>query len=139
MSLMFFIFSGFLSLAQSCPDLSGHYQCSQGSRKFILMISSDQLAHTVVREGREVIYRAHGQKIAIPDTDSYQKGQHWSSCVKNKLQVNFQVELLYEGSVIAKQKTVSIFEKMERDLILTEKTRMKGISLPSQRFVCKAN
>jgi hypothetical protein len=138
MSLLVFFISAYLTQAQGCPDLSGQYACALGSHQYSLLVKSNQASHTVVRDGREMKYEANGQTYSIPDTDSYQKGRYQSVCAKNKLQVNFQVELLYEVSVIAKQKSVTEYEKIKSDVIITEKTRVKGVPLPTQRFVCKA-
>lgn len=50
--------------------------------------------------------------------------------------MGFKATILYEGSELAKQSSVTEYTPMGSGLMIFQKTKMKGIPLPAMKFNC---
>lgn len=135
-AILFFILS---STAFACPNLTGSYTCKKGSNVFTLQVETTAQSYIMNRDGAEMEYVVDGKIYDVPSTDSYKDAKVNSTCEDNKLVVGFEANILYEGSVIAHQVSKSYYYMENSDLILLQKTKMKGIPLPTNKFVCSPN
>ncbi len=123
--------------ASECPKLSGDYLCTSGSRVSEKMITQANEGYLINSDGVEFNYLTDGKIYDVEATSDMKDGKILSTCRANKFVVNFNATILYEGSAIAKQSTVSEYALLDRDMTIVQKTKMKGIPLPAVTFLCK--
>lgn len=128
--------------AEACPNLDGAYLCQAGSDAVGFTIASTPDGIWMDRDGAQITYQPDGRSHAIPDTESYQNGKVTSSCKGDKLVVELDVEILYEGSVIARQVSRTEYSRptknLNEGLKIVTKTKMKGLRLPTKTYACRS-
>ena len=122
--------------ASECPQISGTFLCKSGSRISEKVITQNEDSYQIVSDGIEFTYVTDGKTYDVEATSDMKDGKVTASCQKDKFVVNFKATILYEGSEIAKQSTVSEYSISNQDLVIVQKTKMKGIPLPAVKFNC---
>ena len=133
------MFLAFSSTAFACPNLTGNYTCKKGSHVFTLQVETTAGSYIMNRDGAEMEYVVDGKIYDVPSTENYKDAKMTSVCEDNKLVVGFEADILYQGSVIAHQVSKSYYYKDGNNMILLQKVKMKGIPLPTNKFICTLN
>lgn len=139
MKTLLVLFSLFSASAFACPNLMGNYTCQKGSTVFNLNVNQTATAYEMDRDGNFAEYIVDGKIYDLPSTDNYQAAKVTSACEDDKLVVGFEADILYQGSVIAHQVSKSYYYKDGNNMILLQKVKMKGIPLPTNKFICTLN
>lgn len=121
----------------ACPDFSGRYTCKQGSHVSEKEIKLDGGGYHIISDGTEFTYYPDGNTYEVEANDSMKDGKVRSFCKDNKLIVDFKATILYEGAEIARQVSVTEYLPKGQDLIITTKTKMKGLPLPVLKLNCE--
>jgi hypothetical protein len=124
------------SAAFACPNLTGNFNCKLGSRVFDIQIENNEKGYHFITAGVEMDYITDGQGYEIPSTENYKDAIVKSSCEGNAFIVNFTASILYEGSVIAHEVSKTEYSLNGDNLSMIQKTKMKGIPLPTNKFNC---
>lgn len=124
------------SSAFACPDISGLYSCQLSSATIQKEIKETETGYIIISEGNEMEYVTDGKGYEIPATDSYKDAIVTSFCRNDQLVVDFKANILYEGSVIANEVAKTIYKMAGDNLVILRKTKMKGIPLPTQKYLC---
>jgi hypothetical protein len=120
----------------ACPNLTGTYLCQVGSHISQQTITNTDTGYNIINEGVESNYITDGNSYELPSTDNYQDAKVTSSCAEDKFVIDFKASILYEGSVIAKQVSRFTYYVEGDHLVYLQKTKMKGIPLPTNKFIC---
>ncbi len=126
----------FSSAAFACPDISGVYSCKFNSNISNKEIVKTQSGFVINSDGNMMEYFADGKSYDVPATDSYTDARVKTSCTEKAMVVDFNASILYEGSIIAKQVSKTTYEMEDKDLIISQKVKMKGVPLPAIKWVC---
>lgn len=129
----------FSSAAFACPDISGVYSCKYNNNFSVKEIVKTQVGFIITSDGNPMEYFADGIAYEVPSTDSYTDAKVRTTCTQDEMVVDFNASILYEGSVIAKQVSKSIYSMEGKDLIISQKVKMKGIPLPAIKWTCVRN
>ncbi len=125
-----------IASAEVCPVIEGSYECISGSRVSMKEFQHTNNGYIIVSDGVEQTLIVDNQYREVPETDSYKDAKFKARCEKSNLVVDFNASILYEGSVIAKQSTVVNYIMKNDVLTIIQKTKMKGIPLPTLNFKC---
>lgn len=136
MKKLFLALSLCSSVAFACPNLTGNFNCKLGSNVFDKQIENTESGYYVITSGVEMNYTTDGKSYELPATDSYKEAKVVSSCLGEKFVIDFTASILYEGSVIAHQVSKSEYYLEGENLIILQKTKMKGIPLPTNKYIC---
>lgn len=122
--------------AYACPDITGTFVC-----KFNSAVSQKEIVRTetgflITSEGNTMEYFTDGKAYEVPATDSYKDAFVKSSCSSSEFTVDFNASILYEGSVIAKQVSKTIYSMNGENLIIFQKLKMKGLPVPKVLWTC---
>lgn len=141
MKLLLIMVTLFATNAFACPMLTGNYTCHRenGSQVLNKQITNTEKGYIINTDGNEMEYFTDGKGYSIPATDSYQNAKVVSSCNGEIFNTVFTAEILYEGSVIAREVALSNYAFEGDKLVLTQKTKMKGLPMPSNRYICTRN
>lgn len=123
--------------AFSCPQLDGVYRCQSNHRVDTKEIYPTQNGFEVITNGNYVEYITDNQYYEIDPTDSYEDAFHKSRCQNDKLIVEFKANILYQGSVVARQRSTTEYQMVGDQLHIERKTRMRRIPMPTVRSVCE--
>lgn len=133
-------FLAFLSLqVLACPNMDGFYECRAGSRVSLKEVVSTASGFLIISDGAEREYFIDDQFREIPSTNSYKDAFYKSRCTNDSFIVDFKATLLYEGAEIAKQVQTSTYTMSGEDLVIVQKTKAKGVPLPTVKYLCKKN
>ncbi len=132
-------FMSFNLFAGQCPLLDGAYICREGSHVSYKEIKTTNEGYDIVSDGIFFQYKTDGKGYSVEATDSMKDGIVTSSCANQKFVVDFKATILYEGAEIAKQSTKSEYYVDQGQLKIKQKTKMKGIPLPTVNFICEKN
>lgn len=124
------------SAAFACPDITGLYVCKFNSAVSQKEIVKTENGFVVTSEGNSMEYFTDGKTYEIPATDDYTDAKVRTTCTDQEMIVDFNASILYEGSVIAKQVSKSIYSMSGSDLIITQKLKMKGLPMPKVQWTC---
>lgn len=140
-SLLFVLFSFSLyanqELSLSCPKMEGIYECKAGSRVSLKEIVATKEGFIINSDGSEREYFIDDQFREIIATDSYKDAFYKSRCHNESFIVDFKATLLYEGAEVAKQSQTSTYSMNGEDLVIVQKTKAKGLPLPTIKYICK--
>ena len=131
--LITFLFSTSLF---ACPNISGSYSCQLNSSSSLKEITQTPTGYIINSNGIEKEYFTDNKGYEIPATDSYKNAIVTSFCKDEQFIVDFKATILYEGSEIAKEVARTTYEIDGDDLIILRKTKMKGVPLPVQKYLC---
>lgn len=138
MKFFLMAFLAFISLQSfACPQMEGFYECRAGSRVSLKEIVSTTAGFLIVSDGAEREYFIDDQFREIPSTNSYKDAFYKSRCTSNSFVVDFKATLLYEGVEVAKQVQTSTYTMVGEDLTIVQKTKAKGVPLPTIKYLCK--
>lgn len=129
----------FSSTAFACPDISGLYSCKYNSNMSTKEIVKTEQGFVINSDGNSMEYLADGKAYEVPSTDSYTDALVRTTCTQNEMIVDFKASILYDGSIIAKQVSKSTYAMDGKDLIISQKVKMKGIPLPAIKWTCVRN
>lgn len=129
----------FSSAAFACPDISGVYTCKYNYNISNKEIVKTQSGFVINSDGNPMEYFADGKFYEVPATDSYTDAKVKSSCTENEMIVDFNASILYDGTIIAKQVSKTIYSMEGKDLIISQKVKMKGVPLPAIKWICTRN
>lgn len=133
-------FLAFLSLqVLACPNMDGFYECRAGSRVSLKEVVSTASGFLIISDGAEREYFIDDQFREIPATNSYKDAFYKSRCTSDAFIVDFKATLLYEGAEVAKQVQTSTYTMSGEDLVIVQKTKAKGVPLPTVKYLCKKN
>lgn len=122
--------------AFACPDLTGSYDCRNGSHVSMKEIVFTEKSYYFNSDGVEFTYYPDGNTYEVEANERMKDGKVKSYCKNDKLFVDFNATILYEGSAIAKQKSVTEYVKTTEGMIITTKTKMKGLPMPTLKLLC---
>ncbi len=125
--------------ANACPLIDGAYVCREGSHVSYKEIKSTPNGYDIVSDGIYFQYITDGKGYSVEATDSMKDGVVTSTCNNQKFIIDFRATILYEGAEIAKQSTKSEYYLDQGLLKIKQKTKMKGIPLPTVNFACEKN
>lgn len=125
------------AFASNCPDISGNFMCKEGSRVSLKEISLTSTGYNIISDGMSFDYITDGQFYDVASTENMKDAKIKSSCVKDKFIVDFNATILYDGSVLAKQVSKSEYSLSEDKLVFIHKTKMKGLPLPTIKYLCE--
>lgn len=131
----FFIMNSLYS--SQCPEIDGSFECRAGSRVSFKNISPSMAGYLIESDGAIVEYIIDDTYRELPNTESMQDAKLKARCDKGSLVIDFEASILYQGSVIAKQVSNSVYEIKNGELQITQKTKMKGLPMPKLVFQCK--
>jgi len=120
----------------ACPEISGLYSCRSGSHVSEKEITKTDLGYHIVSDGIEFTYMTDGNTYDVEANDSVKDGKVKSYCKDNKLIVDFKATILYEGAEIARQTSITEYVPAKENLIITTKTKMKGLPMPVLKLNC---
>ena len=129
----------FNAFAGNCPEISGNYSCQQGSHVSLKEIVKTATGYKINSDGIDFEYFTDGNVYEVEANENMKDGKVSSLCDNNKFIVNFNATVLYEGSELAKQVSRSEYYINNGTLLITQKTKMKGIPLPTVKFTCSIN
>lgn len=124
------------SAAFACPDITGTFVCKFNSAVSQKEISKTETGFKIISEGYPMEYITDGRPYEIPATDSYKDAFVKSSCSEKELIIDFNASILYEGTVIAKEVSKTTYSMDSANLIITQKTKMKGLPMPAAKWNC---
>lgn len=122
--------------ASECPNITGAYSCKEGSHVSLKEITQHDSGYLINSDGLEFNYLTDGKTYEVEANENMKDGKVTSTCKANKLIVNFKATILDEGSEIAKQSSVTEYIPAGVNLVITQKTKMKGIPLPVLKLSC---
>lgn len=132
------VFLAFLSLQTfACPDMDGFYECRAGSRVSLKEVVSTAGGFLIISDGAEREYFIDDQFREIPSTNSFKDALYKSRCTNDFFIVDFKATLLYEGAEVGKQIQTSTYTMSGNELLIVQKTKAKGIPLPTVKYICK--
>ncbi len=123
----------------ACPNISGLYTCQLKSELSLKEITQTETGYIIDSNGVQMEYFTDNKGYEIPSTSSYKDAIVTSSCKGEQFIVDFKATILYEGSEIAKQVARTTYQMDGDDLIILRKTKMKGVPLPVQKYLCIKN
>ena len=122
--------------AVECPPISGSFTCQQGSHVSYKIITQTNDGYLINSDGIDFNYITDGKTYEVEATSNMKDGKVTSTCTSNKFIVGFKATILYEGSELAKQSSVTEYTPVGSGLMIVQKTKMKGIPLPAIKFNC---
>lgn len=122
--------------AFACPEISGSYSCRSGSHVSEKEIVKTSQGYHIISDGIEFTYLTDGNTYDVEANDSMKDGKVKSYCKDNKFIVDFKATILYEGAEIARQTSVTEYVPSGANLIITTKTKMKGLPMPLLKLNC---
>ncbi|MFA6239123.1 MAG: hypothetical protein WC635_17420 [Bacteriovorax sp.] len=120
----------------ACPEIGGAFSCQQGSHISEKEITKNDTGYLINSDGIEFNYISDGKVYDVEATDTMKDGKVKSYCKDNKFIVEFKATILDEGSEIARQSSVTEYLPSGMNLLITQKTKMKGIPLPALKLKC---
>lgn len=121
----------------NCPNLTGDYICQKGSRISYKSIEQTETGYNIISDNIEFNYVTDGVTYELPATESVKEAKVTSYCDKNVFVVDFTAMILYEGSDLAKQVSKTKYSLKGDTLIYLQKTKMKGLPMPTVTLTCR--
>lgn len=132
LSTIFFSLSSY-----ACPSIEGYFECSTGSRLNIKEINAIENGFSVSTDGNYIEYTNDNTFREIPATDSYKDAFYKSYCRADKFIVDFKATILYQDAVVGKQESTTEYKLKDGQMIITQKTKMRRIPLPTLVSHCQ--
>ena len=132
---LLFVFTQ-VSASEECPQISGSFTCQQGSHISYKVITQTNDGYLINSDGIDFNYITDGKSYEVEATSSMKDGKVTASCNSNKFIIGFKATILYEGSEIAKQSSITEYALLNNNMTILQKTKMKGIPLPAIKFDC---
>ncbi len=129
-------FSFSLLASTTCPNIAGTYTCTYKYETLHQTIEETPTGFFITANGVEMEYFIDGSPVLIPETDSVRDGKVISSCGNGLFVVNFTAMIMYQGAEVGKEVQRTSYEIKDGNLVMTRKTKVKGIPLPTKKYIC---
>ncbi len=123
----------------ACPDLSGNYICKSGSHISQKSIEMTDKGYIFNSDGVEFEYLTDGVTYDVPANENQKDGKVKSYCQDDKFIVDFTTNVLYDGTVIGKQVSKTEYVLSQDGFGIVQKTKLKGLPIPTLKFQCTKN